>query len=152
TNLQPDLVLFDRFFTEEQFGWRVEQTCPHALRVLDTEDLHSLRAAREKIVKAAQKQTANESEKYSLELLADNNNQTFALMRNEEMALREIAAIFRCDLSLIISEAELELLHSQFSVPKNILLYCPFLTDSVLPIVTPFAGREHFISIGNFRH
>src|SRR6218665_3183287 len=43
--LQPALVLFDRFFTEEQFGWRVENTCPDALRILDTEDLHSLRNA-----------------------------------------------------------------------------------------------------------
>ncbi|MBL4775869.1 MAG: hypothetical protein JKY87_07460 [Mariprofundus sp.] len=25
-DLQPDLVLFDRFSTEEQFGWRVEKT------------------------------------------------------------------------------------------------------------------------------
>ena len=28
--LNPNLVLFDRFFTEEQFGWRVEPACPDA--------------------------------------------------------------------------------------------------------------------------
>ncbi|TXI93159.1 MAG: glycosyltransferase, partial [Burkholderiaceae bacterium] len=39
--LQPDLVFFDRFFTEEQFAWRVEKHCPQAVRVLDTCDLHS---------------------------------------------------------------------------------------------------------------
>ena len=33
---------------EEQFGWRVAQTCPNALTILDTEDLHFLRAIREK--------------------------------------------------------------------------------------------------------
>jgi hypothetical protein len=37
-------VLFDRFMIEEQFGWRVAENCPDALRVLDTEDLHCLRA------------------------------------------------------------------------------------------------------------
>ena len=41
--LKPSVVLFDRFMTEEQFGWRVAEHCPDALRILDTEDLHSLR-------------------------------------------------------------------------------------------------------------
>ena len=36
--LQPDIVLFDRFMMEEQFGWRVAEHCPNALRILDTED------------------------------------------------------------------------------------------------------------------
>ena len=34
TELAPDIVLFDRFMMEEQFGWRVEKHCPQALRVL----------------------------------------------------------------------------------------------------------------------
>ena len=40
SDLRPSIVLFDRFITEEQFGWRVAEFCPAALRVLDTEDLH----------------------------------------------------------------------------------------------------------------
>ncbi|SPZ87777.1 Uncharacterized protein conserved in bacteria [Sphingobacterium multivorum] len=44
--LKPDIVVFDRFMVEEQYGWRVAQHCPNALRVLDTEDLHFLRQAR----------------------------------------------------------------------------------------------------------
>jgi hypothetical protein len=40
-------VLFDRFMMEEQFGWRVSENCPDALRLLDTEDLHCLRGASE---------------------------------------------------------------------------------------------------------
>ena len=46
--LNPDIVLFDRFVTEEQFGWKVAEICPQAIRILDTEDLHFLRKAREK--------------------------------------------------------------------------------------------------------
>ena len=42
-NLDPDIVLFDRFVTEEQFGWRVSENCPQALKILDTQDLHFLR-------------------------------------------------------------------------------------------------------------
>jgi hypothetical protein len=46
--LQPSIVLFDRFMIEEQFGWRVAENCPNAVRILDTEDLHCLRLARQK--------------------------------------------------------------------------------------------------------
>ena len=45
-NLNPQIVIFDRFMTEEQFGWRVMDSCPNALRILNTEDLHFLREAR----------------------------------------------------------------------------------------------------------
>ncbi|MEC8082263.1 MAG: glycosyltransferase, partial [Pseudomonadota bacterium] len=47
----PDMVVFDRFMMEEQFGWRVEKYAPNALRVLNTEDLHSLRDARHMSIK-----------------------------------------------------------------------------------------------------
>ena len=49
--LQPDVVLFDRFMTEEQFGWRVAEHCPNALRILDTEALHCLRKGRHQALK-----------------------------------------------------------------------------------------------------
>jgi O-antigen biosynthesis protein len=39
TELKPDVVLFDRFIIEEQFGWRVAENCPEALRILDTDHL-----------------------------------------------------------------------------------------------------------------
>ena len=47
TELNPTIVLFDRFMIEEQYGWRIAENCPNALRMLDTEDLHFLRKARE---------------------------------------------------------------------------------------------------------
>lgn len=50
-DLAPDIVVFDRYMTEEQFSWRVKACCPNALRVLNTEDLHSLRQARHNAVK-----------------------------------------------------------------------------------------------------
>lgn len=131
--LQPDVVLFDRFMLEEQFGWRVEAVCPNALRVLDSEDLHCLRQARQTAYQA--KRPLQVSDLYS------------------EMAQREIAAILRCDLTLTISRAEMLLLTSQFQVPVSQLLYCPFLLDAPLIVAgASFADRQHFISIGNFRH
>src|SRR5210317_758099 len=49
-DLNPSVVMYDRFMTEEQFGWRVAECCPEALRILDTEDLHFLRKAREEAI------------------------------------------------------------------------------------------------------
>ena len=66
--------------------------------------------------------------------------------------MREIASILRCDLSLIISEFEYNLLVNDFKINPNLLFYIPFLTESFEQIKTPFEDRKHFVSIGNFLH
>ena len=136
SELNPDIVLFDRFMMEEQFGWRVIKNCPDALRILDTEDLHSLRKGREQAFK---------------------DNKPFDdsyLFR--DVAKREIASIYRCDLSLIISEIEMSILQNKFGVPDGLLHYMPFLVDDVSEdkkVKSPsFENRHHFITIGNFLH
>lgn len=153
-DLQPSLVLFDRFFTEEQFGWRVEQACPDAVRVLDTEDLHSLRHARQQLLKAAQKAYGSEKEKQSVAPVTADSDQLYQRMCAGDMAVREVAAIFRCDLSVMISEVEIELLQRYFSVPSQLLFYSPFLSQPAIEseAAHSFSARQHFIAIGNFRH
>lgn len=150
--LKPSAVLFDRFFTEEQFGWRVEQVCPNALRVLDTEDLHSLRHVRHQLFKQSQKNTVNETLRQSVDPVLASPNELYTQMASDDMAQREIAAIFRCDLTLMISQFEIELLTQYFSVPKQLLHYCPFLSAQKHVSSPEFNVRQHFISIGNFRH
>ncbi len=152
--LQPDIVLFDRFFTEEQFGWRVAQACPNALRILDTEDFHSLRHARQQLLKAEQKKYSNEKEKQSVGPVLASPAELYQQMCAQDMALREVAAIFRCDLSLMISEFEMEFLQTYFSVPAQLLFYAPFLSPIVgqQQSLPDFSARQHFIAIGNFRH
>ena len=131
---RPDIVLFDRFMMEEQFGWRVEQNCPQALKILDTEDLQCLRQARHQALKAGRDMT-------QADLFSD-------------LARREIAAILRCDLSLIISSLEMELLIDTFRVDARLLHWLPFMVDlEQCPQTTPaFAQRKNFMTIGNFRH
>lgn len=140
--LQPTVVLFDRFMMEEQFGWRVEEHCPQALRILDSEDLHFLRHARHAELKA--RLAAGDTGLPTLPAIHYLYN---------DLALREVAAILRCDLTLTISEYEMALLQQHFQVPASQLLYCPFMltpgSDQPLP---GFAERRHFVSIGNFRH
>lgn len=136
-DLQPSVVMFDRFVTEEQFGWRVAEQCPDALRLLDTEDLHCLRKARQKAI-----ENGNEFSRHDL--------------LTAKIAKREIASILRCDLSLIISEAEMDLLQHVFEIDPHILHYLPFLLDPVgdeaMQSWLPYASRNHFVTIGNFRH
>jgi glycosyltransferase involved in cell wall biosynthesis len=134
--LQPDVVLFDRFMTEEQYGWRVAKQCPEALRLLDTEDLHCLRKGRQQAFK-------------------DKTTFDNAYLFNDT-AKREIASIYRCDLSLIISEAEIEILTQVFKVDTSLLYYLPFLLEPIEDKVSlnlpKFNEREHFVTIGNFLH
>jgi len=136
TDLKPEVVLFDRFMIEEQFGWRVTQNCPEAIRILDTEDLHCLRKGRE--------QAFNECQPFD-------NSYLF-----RDIAKREIASIYRCDLSLIISEAEISILQHDFNIPKNILHYLPFLVEDIsvenLSQLPTYNERQHFVTIGNFLH
>jgi len=129
--LNPAIVLFDRFMVEEQFGWRVSDSCPNALKVLDTEDLHCLRSARQLAVK-------------------ENRDFVFDDLYSD-VAKREIASILRCDLSLIISEFEIDLLQNQFKVSKNLLYYLPIFAEKLDEIPT-FNNRKDFVYIGNFLH
>ncbi|TDQ30208.1 glycosyltransferase [Tenacibaculum caenipelagi] len=137
TVLQPDIVLFDRFMMEEQFGWRVAENCPNALRILDTEDLHFLRKVRHQQLK--------KGEVFSNE----------ALLKSDE-AKREIAAILRCDISLIISAYEIQLLKEVFKIDEALLHHLPFLLDKIDEKVIenwkPFEERQHFVFVGNFFH
>lgn len=135
--LNPSVVMFDRFMIEEQFGWRVADSCPDALRILDTEDLHSLRLARQKAFK--------EKRVFKTEDLVV-----------EDVAKREIASILRCDLSLIISQFEIELLTTTFKIDSALLYYLPLLVESSevpkLEQLTLFKERKDFVFIGNFLH
>ncbi|MEO6348338.1 MAG: glycosyltransferase [Aquaticitalea sp.] len=135
-NLNPDSVVFDRFMTEEQFGWRVSEHCPNALRILDTEDLHCLRKGRQKAFK--------DGKPFDTSYLFN------------DTAKREIASIYRCDLSLIISEAEMGILKLQFKVDESLLFYLPFqlekLSAESIQKLPSFEERTNFISIGNFLH
>lgn len=144
--LNPAVVIFDRFVTEEQFGWRVAQACPQAVRMLDTEDLHSLRAARETLLKNELKTNPNTGP-----ILVD-DGALFHSMRQSDMILREVAAIFRCDLTLMISEKEIALLTQYFSVPLSLLYHLPFMVEPYDRTLPAYTEREHFVTIGNFRH
>jgi len=135
--LDPSIVIFDRFIMEEQFGWRVAENLPEALRILDTEDLHSLRAYREKAF--------SDQKRFSISdwLCLDTTK-------------RELASIYRSDLSLIISKFEMKLLHENVKLDSNLLFYLPFifeeLSENGIENWLSFEDRKHFVFIGNGKH
>lgn len=130
--ISPDVVLYDRFITEEQYGWRVSEILPNALTILDTEDLHFLRKSREVAYKKG----------HTHEIENCIYSPYFS---------REIASILRCDLSLIISDFEYDLLVNTFKISPNILHYIPMFAH-VHHSPVGYSERKHFISIGNFLH
>jgi len=130
--MNPNLVLFDRFMVEEQFGWRVSNVLPNAIKILDTEDLHCLRKVRQEAIKT--------------------NTSFETLDFNSDIAKREIAAIFRCDLSLMVSDYEMDLLQNVFQVPKAILFYLPIWIEKFAPEKPDFHTKKYFAFIGNFYH
>ena len=130
--LAPTIVVYDRFMTEEQFSWRVRTECPNTLHVLETIDLHCLRRARQTALK---KNGAWED--YLLE---------------KEDSFREIGAILRSDLTLMISDFEMQVLKNFFQVPTALLFYLPYEVPVSTVDRISYDQKSHFISIGNFKH
>ncbi len=133
TDLAPKIVLFDRYITEEQFGWRVEKNYPDALKILDTEDLHFLRKYRQKNILSA-------------------SNINIEEIKQADETKREILSILRCDLSLIISGFELELLENVFGISKKVLFLLEFPVNSFDEQFINYDDRDGFAFIGNFHH
>jgi glycosyltransferase involved in cell wall biosynthesis len=136
--IAPDVVLFDRFFLEEQYGHHVFQSCPNALVLLETQDLHFVRRARDE---------------FKEEFLS-----TAALPRDfyhTESALRETSAILRVDHSFVVSSFEERLLREEFGIGSGKVKWVPFFYDRPIAVKEsrrPFSEKRDFCWIGNFRH
>jgi glycosyltransferase involved in cell wall biosynthesis len=128
-----DLVLFDRFVMEEQFGWRARERWPGALHLVDTQDLHSLRRARERLVSAGAPP----------ERVREPSTEDFG-----DDLVRELGSLYRADGALVVSSFEADLLE-KFGYP--FATYLPFSATACTD-VPPFADRAGFCFLGNYRH
>jgi hypothetical protein len=162
--VQPTVVVFDRFYAEEAFSFRVRELAPAALRVLDMQDFHALRAARQQLI-----ESSNGSGSSGGGGDADLSAIQAALACRPDAAagdcLRELAAIHRSDLTLVCSPVELQLLTQHYGIPASKLVLAPFFAPpspyAPRPAATdaehssacpPFAERRHLLMIGNWRH
>ncbi len=136
--LNPEIVMFDRFILEEQFGPHVYPSCPDALILMETQDLHLVRRARDEL-----------KDRYlTLEQLPSGFYQT-------ETALRETSSLIRVDFSFVVSSFEEKLLREEFEIGSKKVKWVPFFYER--PIVVKvsrlsFSEKNHFCWIGNFRH
>ncbi|KAK9811810.1 hypothetical protein WJX72_010518 [[Myrmecia] bisecta] len=137
--VHPSICVFDRFYAEEAFSFRVRELAPQALRVVDMQDMHFLREGRQAAAKAGSS---------IAEIMAVCPDATSA------NALRELASIYRSDLTLVCSPAEMSLLLLHYQIPACKLLPAPFfMPPPPRPAQLPaFHDRKHFVTLGNFRH
>lgn len=139
TSLRPSQVVFDRFYAEEMWSFRVKSLLPDAMRVLDMQDVHFLREGRQEALKSGSPLDS---------VLETRPTASFASCQ------RELASIYRSDLTLVCSPEEIRLLSQHYNVPKDFLQLAPFFVDRISHCFdTPsFKQRQNFMMIGNFRH
>lgn len=136
-DLTPDLVLFDRFMVEEQFGWRVAAQCPRAVRILNSEDLHSLRD-------------------YRCNCLKKEVSPYISGWQKTDKAKREMASVYRSDLTLLVSTYEQRLLTEHVNIDSDLSIVLPFMLEEFVENERAnwpdFHERRDFITYGNGQH
>ena len=158
----PDAVVFDRFTAEEAFSFRVRAARPTAARILDMQDLHALRRARHDAVK-----TALKKKKLATLSGADADLGESVLRASlaavpaagDPSVARELAAVHRCDLTLVCSPVEMRLMRDRFGIPASKLAPASFFCErsssragTDLLDRDGFVSREGFTTIGTFHH
>ena len=139
---RPDVVIFDRFYTEEMFSHIVEKHMPNACRVLDMQDVHFLRTWR-------QQQVATSGGDLYENVLMNMPPSSY------EPCCRELASIYRSDLTLVCSPREVEMLQGVFGLDGRALVEASFFVpghgsvDQNPPLLS---GRRDCMMIGNFKH
>ncbi|MEM0910502.1 MAG: glycosyltransferase [Pseudomonadota bacterium] len=142
--LMPDIVIFDRFISEEQFGWRVGDVCPDCLKIINLEDLHGLREAR---LLAFKKDISNRIPAATDIFAAENHELLF-----NDKTLREFASIIRSDVCITLSGIEYDWLQSTLNLTHEHLLHLPFIRDDKVESNLAFAQRKDIVFIGNMLH
>lgn len=152
-------VVFDRFYAEEAFSFRIREQCPDAVHILDMQDVHSLRLGRQRIVERFDDMNIREKNSRSgsadskcigliggTDLMTDNlvkevikfgttssmlEGGNAVVSKGEDTFLRELASVHRSDLVLVCSSVELQLMERVWNVPKWKLVPAPFFCDGL---------------------
>ena len=138
---EPDVAVFDRFYAEEAHSHSLQALRPSALRVLDMQDCHSLRLARQRAIEDG----------------GGVSDALRAFPAADDVGLaREMASVLRCDLSLACSPVEERWLRDTCGVPSHKLALAPFFVPpdaaDAASRLAGFEARNGFVSLGTFRH
>ena len=169
---------FDRFYAEEMYAHAVHRYPPpnmtkdSVLMVLDMQDMHSLRQARQQAVEEWYQQhhcpdgsvsTLEDTLKASMTALPDTTNRNL---------LRELASIHRMDMTWVCSPYEKNLLVERYGMASRKLVVAPLLGDVCggskditdnnqidsnensddIDDESIFLRRRDFCFVGGFRH
>lgn len=155
-----DAVIFDRFYAEEAYSFHFARADDGAgggpLRILDMQDFHSLRLARQRLVEEGGASSWMDKNLMSRILGCLPSHSASATGSSSPTLLRELAAIHRSDLTLVCSPHELEMLRDCFGVPGHKLCLAPFFVGkddgADAQISQGFDERADFAVLGGFRH
>ena len=150
------VVIFDRYYTEEAYSFYFYKHRPDIVRILDMQDMHSLRQMRQDIVHQYDKMHAittkynnNNDYKnpnhYSPRMTKSLMNQLMTVIpeiqqqedistnqkkkRTFDKFVRELTAIHRSDITMVCSPTEMKLLQQQFQIPLHKLVLAPFFVS-----------------------
>ena len=141
------LVIFDRYHTEEAYSFHINNHCPHAIRVVDMQDMHSLRQGRKSVVEQSRDESSWDCITKATQYIPSNQ---------DTMLLRELASIHRSDLTLVCSSHEYKLLTDVYQIPSTKLCMAPFWVSSKPQTTTRqqtiLEERRDFCFVGGFRH
>jgi glycosyltransferase involved in cell wall biosynthesis len=133
----PKLVIFDRFLQEEKWGWIFDQFLPNCIKITDTSDFYTLRNSRQHAI-------------------TSRTGWSIHSILEDPILLRELASIYKSDLSLIISPIEYQILTRDINVPHNLLFQLPFRILNTEPLAyeqqQPWNRRQHLVFIGQYKH
>ena len=145
----PEYAIFDTFVAEEFYSHYVYKTFPATLRILDTQDLHSLRKCREdKYNQCIKEQNTIKDLRDILKEKPDPSQSIFA---------RELSSIYRSDLAILVSDYERLLLQDRFNVYHTLTSRFTYAEDSYKErncklTEDEFSKRKNFVWLGNFMH
>ena len=148
-------VVFDRFYSEEAYSFMIKESCPDALRILDMQDVHSLRIGRQNLVKTLDTDGRNLSSCLMDKVMTFDPKDNYEedtinnyKIHSRDIFLRELASIHRSDLVFVCSSAEMKLLYS-WNVPSWKLTLASFFCDKVDRETLPsFHDRCDFVTVG----
>jgi len=170
---RPALVIFDKFTAEEAFSHAVREHAPGAARVVDLQDVASLRRARGRAVGEADERAKGAAAPPPPPCLAATAAETSTppplsplhaalaavpAAGGDPDGGREVAAILRCDAALVCSPLEGALLAGGWGLPPAKLVPAPFFARplghrrAVTPVGRSWGDRTHFVMVGHHGH
>lgn len=152
----PDIALFDTFISEEKYSHFIQREFPDTLKILDTQDLHSLRHKRtEKFYQLRTER--NDLENYLNQEDMKEVLKTFPDPMEDKLHARELASCYRSDQVFVTSDYEKMQLKTRYDF-KNVTIL-PFFyykkdideAQSTVKVID-LNRRKNFVWIGNFGH